>query len=78
MSLNRRYIAALILAVLPMATILLMSLSVKDTRAAETVFTYDSLGRLSTVTNSGGAEAVYSFDGNNGGGCPHFIIRAAS
>jgi YD repeat-containing protein len=62
MSLNRRNIAALILVVLPMATILLMSLSAMETRAAETVFTYDDLGRLSTVTNSGSAETVYTYD----------------
>jgi len=53
MSLNRRNIAALILAAMPIALILLMSLSATDTHAARTVFEYDSLGRLSTVTNSG-------------------------
>jgi YD repeat-containing protein len=62
MSLNRRYIAALILVMLPMATILLMSLGAMETRAAETVFTYDDLGRLSTVTNSGSDESVYTYD----------------
>jgi len=51
MSLNRRYIAALILAGLPIVMIVLMSLWAMETRAAETVFTYDDLGRLATVTN---------------------------
>jgi YD repeat-containing protein len=62
MSLNRRNIAALILGAIPAFIILLMSLSAMDTRAAETVFTYDALGRLSTVTNSGSAESVYTYD----------------
>jgi len=62
MSLNRRYIAALILAAMPIALILLMSLSALETHAARTVFEYDDLGRLATVTNSGGAEAVYTYD----------------
>lgn len=51
MSLNRRYIAALIRAALPMALILLMSLSAMDTQAAETVFKYAALGQLAKAEN---------------------------
>jgi len=54
MSLNRRKIAARILA----AIVGLMSLFAMDTHAARTVFTYDDLGRLATVTNSRAFEVV--------------------
>ena len=47
MFMNKRYIAVIMLV----ALVGLMSLSAMETRAAETVFTYDDLGRLAKADN---------------------------